>query len=200
MGTRARRLLTEVGRFLAVGGVATLVSLLLFNLLVHGGGAPLADDPVLAYVAANTVGMLVGYQGNRWWVFRHRPPVDAVGGFGAYVVINLATMTLPVACLLVSREVLGLDDPVSDNVAANVVGLALGVGARFWLFRRFVFKRPVPLLDVPAELAAELAGDPWPEERPEGSQEPKGSEGVSPPRGPSTPRPDRPAARGAAGG
>lgn len=193
MGTRARRLLTEVGRFLAVGGAATTVSLLLFNLLVHGGpAAPFADDPVIAYVVANTVGMVVGYQGNRWWVFRHRPPTAAGGGFPAYAVINVATMTLPIACLLVSRNVLGLDDPVSDNVAANVVGLALGVGARFWLFRRFVFLRPVPLLEVPAELAAELAGDPWPEDEVD--------QGVSPPRGPSTNRPAPPASRGAAGG
>ena len=52
---------------------------------------------------------------------------------------------LPVACLWFSRGVLGLDDPVADNVSANLIGLALGLGARFYLFRIFVFKRPIQL-------------------------------------------------------
>ena len=47
MGSRWQRLLAEAGRFLAVGGVATVVALFLFNFLVHGFGtghrAPLAD-------------------------------------------------------------------------------------------------------------------------------------------------------------
>jgi hypothetical protein len=38
--------------------------------------------------------------------------------------------------------VLGLTDPLSDNIAANVVGLGLGTAARFWAFRRFIFLSP----------------------------------------------------------
>lgn len=147
---RSGRLLAEVGRFLTVGGAATLVALVLFNALVHGssagGRALLADRPVLAYVLANSVGMVISYRGSRSWAFRDRPPRQADGGRSAYVLINLVTMSLPIACLLVSRDVLGLDDPLSDNVAANVIGLALGLGARFYLFRRFVFPRPAAQL------------------------------------------------------
>lgn len=152
MGVRWRRLLAEAGRFLAVGGLATVVALVLFNLLLHGYGsstlAVLADRPITAYLLANVVGMVVSYRGSRHWAFRDRPPVHADGGRTAFVVINVVTMALPVACLLVSRRLLGLDDPVSDNVAANVVGLVLGTVARFWLFRRFVFRRPVGLLQM----------------------------------------------------
>ena len=36
MSNRWRRILTEAYRFLAVGGVATIVAFLIFNLLVHG--------------------------------------------------------------------------------------------------------------------------------------------------------------------
>ena len=65
------------------------------------------------------------------------------------MLINLVTMSLPIACLIISRDVLGLDDPLSDNISANVIGLVLGLGARFYLFRRFVFRRPVtPANDV----------------------------------------------------
>ena len=31
--------------------------------------------------------------------------------------INIVTMLIPMACLWISRNVLGLDDPVSDNLA-----------------------------------------------------------------------------------
>ena len=58
------------------------------------------------------------------------------------MVINVASMLIPLGCLAVTRYVLGLDDPVSDNIAANVVGLALGTAARFWAFRRFIFVSP----------------------------------------------------------
>ena len=47
----------------------------------------------------------------------------------------MLTMLIPIGCLWISRDVLGLDDPLSDNVSANVIGLVLGLVARFALFR-----------------------------------------------------------------
>lgn len=143
-----RRRLAEAGRFLAVGGVATVTALFLFNLLVHGftpgGDAPLADHVLLAYVLANTVGMVVSYRGTRSWAFRERPPVQADGGRSAFVGINLVTMLLPIGCLAFSRNVLGLDSPLADNLSANVIGLFLGLVSRFYLFRVVIFRRPAP--------------------------------------------------------
>ncbi len=171
-----RRRLAEAGRFLAVGGLATAVAFVLFNLMLHGPGAPagLAASPVLAYVLANTVGMAISFHGSRHWAFRDRPTRHADGGVTAFVLINLLTMLLPIGCLSVSRDLLGLDDPVSDNLAANVIGLALAMTARFWLFRTLVFRRPVVEV-VPARLSGE-------------------------PTGRSTSDPAAPAARGAAAG
>ncbi|MBD3926016.1 GtrA family protein [Nocardioides cavernae] len=147
LGTRSQRMLAELGRFLTVGGVATIVAFILFNVLVHGfstgNHALLRDRPILAYVLANSVGMVISYRGARSWAFRDRPPRQADGGRSAYVLINLATMSLPIACLIISRDVLGFDDPLSDNISANLIGLVLGLAARFYLFRRFVFRRPV---------------------------------------------------------
>ena len=155
MGTRWQHLLGEVSRFLAVGGAATLVALFLFNLLVHGFNtehkALLDQHVIVAYVIANTVGMVVSYRGSRNWAFRDRPPRQADGGRMAFVVINVVTMTLPIGCLWISRNMLGLDDPLSDNVSANVIGLSMGLAARFYLFRTYVFRRPVhlPHLSLP---------------------------------------------------
>jgi putative flippase GtrA len=152
MSDRTQRFIAEVGRFLAVGGAATIVALIIFNLLVHGFNtgqhALLADQPILAFIMANTVGMGVSYYGSRHWAFRDRPPVTSDGGLTSFVAINLLTMLIPIGCLAISRDVLGLDDPISDNLAANVIGLVLGLGARFALFRTFVFKRPISIIEI----------------------------------------------------
>ena len=46
---------------------------------------------------------------------------------------------LALLCLSVSHYVLDLTSPLADNIAANVVGLAVGTAFRFWAYRRFVF-------------------------------------------------------------
>lgn len=145
MGRRMQHFLAEVTKFLTVGGVATLVAFVIFNALVHGyfaGPGPLNDQPIVAFVVANTIGMFVSYRGSRSWAFRNRETVGAAGGRLAFYVINILSMAIPLGCLTVSRYLLGLDDPFSDNIAANVVGLGLGTAARFWAFRRFIFLSP----------------------------------------------------------
>lgn len=142
MTSRGRRLAGEIWRYQAVGLGATVVAVVLFNLLVHGfstGAAPLNQEPVLGYVLANLVGTAVAYRGTRSWAFRHRDTSHPDGGRTAFLAISLVTMLIPMACLWISRNGLGLDDPVSDNVSANVIGLALGNAARFVLTRQLVF-------------------------------------------------------------
>jgi len=198
MSDRTQRLIAEVGRFLAVGGAATIVALIIFNLLVHGfntgSHALLRQQPILAYVLANSVGMGVSYYGSRHWAFRHRPPVTSDGGLTSFVAINFLTMLIPIGCLAVSRDVLGLDDPISDNVSANVIGLVLGLAARFALFRTYVFKRPISIVEIydePGLVEEEeyLDGDAGPV-----------SESAALARGRSTSGPVPPAARGPEGG
>lgn len=147
LGHEARRLVEEVLRFLAVGGLATLVSLVGFNLLVHGtfvGTAPMGRAPVPAYVLVNVVAGVVAYLGMRWWAFRHREVRDPARGLVLFFGLGAVTMAVPVVCLGVSRYALGLDGFWADNVAANVIGLSLGTAARFWLFRRYVFVTALP--------------------------------------------------------
>jgi len=139
----AKRLAGEVYRYLMVGLAATVVAALLFNFLVHGltraDWAPMNDRPITAYVIANLVGMVISYRGTRSWAFRHRDTAHPDGGRTAWIVINLATMAIPMACLWLSRNALGLDDPFSDNVSANIIGLALANACRFVLSRQLIF-------------------------------------------------------------
>lgn len=139
---RTSRLLVEVVRFLTVGGLATLVSLVGFNVLAHGtllGVAPMADQPVAAYVVANVVAGLVAYFGMRLWAFRDRGVDDGVESVVRFFGLGAATMLIPVLCLAFSRYVLGLSSLRADNISANVIGLGLSTAARFWVFRRYVF-------------------------------------------------------------
>ncbi len=146
MGRRLKRLSAEIAKFLAVGGVATAVALVIFNGLVHGylgrHGGPMMQQPLLAFVIANTVGMFVSYRGSRSWAFQHREAVGLAGGRLAFFVINTLSMAIPLACLTFSRYLLDRSDPVADNIAANVVGLGLGTAARFWALRKFIFLHP----------------------------------------------------------
>ena len=132
----------EIWRYQAVGLGATAVAFVLFNWLVHGFGmtaGPLNGHPILGYVLANLVGTAISYRGTRRWAFRHRTTTHFDGGRTAFVTISVATMAIPMAFLWISRNVLGLDDPVSDNLSANVIGLAFANAARFVLTRQFVF-------------------------------------------------------------
>lgn len=142
IGHAARRLLAELLRFLAVGGVATAVSLIGFNTLVHGmliGTAPMGNQPIAAFVLANVVAGFVAYLGMRLWAFNHREVQAPMRSLATFFAWGAATMVIPVLCLAISRYVLGLSGVWADNVSANVIGLSLSTAARFWVFQRYVF-------------------------------------------------------------
>ena len=162
MGRRLTRFTAEASKFLTVGGVATLVAFLIFNALVHGyfgGPGPLHEQPLVAFVIANAIGMVVSYRGSRSWAFRDREAVGVAGGRLAYFVINTLSMLIPLGCLAVTRYLLDLNDPLSDNIAANVVGLGLGTLARFWAIRRFIFLSPRRLEQRRASREKQPAGE-----------------------------------------
>jgi putative flippase GtrA len=66
-------------RFLIVGGIPTVVTIGLFNLLVHGGARPpLGTHPVTGYALAMLAALALNYAGNRFWSFDtgHRGNLD----------------------------------------------------------------------------------------------------------------------------
>ena len=131
---------------------ATIVALVIFNLLVHGfntGGtrcSPTSRSWPSSWPTASAWGSATTAAGTGRSGTGRRSTSD--GGLVSFVIINLLTMLIPIGCLAISRDVLGLDDPLSDNLAANVIGLVLGLGARFALFRTFVFKRPISIVEI----------------------------------------------------
>jgi putative flippase GtrA len=144
-----RRLGGEAARFSAVNVAATVVAIVLFNVLVHGVaglGRPgvMNSWPLSAWFLANCVGMGISFYGSRRFAFKHRRPSGPGGGALNYTLVNLASFAIPMACLWLTRNAFGWDSAIADNVSANVVGAGLGMASRFWAFRRFVFKRRTP--------------------------------------------------------
>lgn len=124
-----RRIVGEVIRFLLVGGLATTVSFVGFNVLVHGlflGTAPLRNQPVTAFVLVNVVAGCVAYVGMRVWAFQDRDARDPATGLVRFFGLGALTMTIPVMCLWMSRHVLGLHSPLLTTSRPTSSGSAWG--------------------------------------------------------------------------
>ncbi|ABL81111.1 MULTISPECIES: GtrA family protein [unclassified Nocardioides] len=133
--------LAELVTFLGVGGVAYVVDVVVFNILLST--PPFSTwHPWAARCLAVAVAMLVTYVGNRQITWRGRFGADRHRKITLFVGFNLVGLAISVACLVVSHDVLGLTSRLADNISANVVGLVLGTAFRFWSYRRFVFTDP----------------------------------------------------------
>jgi putative flippase GtrA len=129
-------------RFLVVGGISTVVTIGLFNLLVHGGARPLLSTrPVTGYVLAMLAGLAVNYAGNRFWSFDTGHRGNQWIEIASFLITNAVAVGIPSACLAVSRYVLGLDSAFADNLSANVIGLVFATLARWLSYRYVVFGR-----------------------------------------------------------
>lgn len=130
---------TQAGRFLAVGAVATVVDVGLFNVLHALAGL----DPVLSKALSTAVAAAVAYVGNRQWSFddgcASRPRAQAL----PYLLVTLAGLGVSLVPVAAARA-LGHEGLVAMNLAANVLGLGLGTCLRFYGYRRWVFAAPTP--------------------------------------------------------
>ena len=132
----------ELLKFGAVGTVAFIVDFGLFNLLRTGlldMDGPLSHKPLTAKTISAIVATIVAWLGNRYWTFRRRRRASRRREFLLFVVMNAAGLGIALACLGVSHYVFGLTSALADNIAGNVVGLALGTLFRFWAYRTWVF-------------------------------------------------------------
>ncbi len=128
-----------------VGGVGLVVDVAVFNALrttvfepqyVHGG-------PIIAKVISTSIAIVVNWIGNRYWTFRterRRETRGAVVREGIeFAVVSLGGAGIALGCLWISHYALGFTSVLDDNLATNVVGLALGTAFRFALYRFWVF-------------------------------------------------------------
>ncbi len=78
--------------------------------------------------------------GNRYWTYRHQRRSNVGHELGLFLVVNVIGIVITASTVFVSREILGLDSILSDNVA-RLLGWALATIFRFVTYRRYVFVR-----------------------------------------------------------
>jgi putative flippase GtrA len=154
---RLRAFTVQVAKFGAVGAVGLVVDVTVFNLLRATVLSPehLASGPIIAKVISTAIAILVNWVGNRFWTFGSQRTGRTVREGVEFFAVSIAGMGISVGCLWFSREVLGYTSLLADNIASNVIGLALGAAFRFLLYRYWVFapsrallggERPAPQL------------------------------------------------------
>ncbi|MBP7971736.1 MAG: GtrA family protein [Candidatus Nanopelagicales bacterium] len=130
----------EAAKFGAIGLIALVIDVGLFNLLMFAGGAgPMAGKPLTAKVISVIAATTFAYFGNRFWTFRHRARTSYTREYVLFFVLNFVGMGIALGCLWFSHYALGLTSAIADNISANVIGLALGTLFRFWSYRKWVF-------------------------------------------------------------
>jgi putative flippase GtrA len=138
--SRSREHLSRGLAFLVVGGLGFLVDAAVFNALVYWAGeGPLFHLPLVAKVIAIAIATIATYYGNAWLTYRDRSGPTSRRGFVVYFVLNVVAILLQLACLGFSRYVLGLADPVADNISGTLVGQALATIFRYITYGRWVF-------------------------------------------------------------
>jgi putative flippase GtrA len=136
-----RRALARQGlSFLLVGGVGFVVDLVVFNALRT---TVLSADPIVAKVISTSLAIVANWIGNRYWTFRTQrrrgTRAAVVREAVEFGLVSVAGSLIALACLWASHYELGLTSVLDDNIATNVVGLALGTVFRFVLYRFWVF-------------------------------------------------------------
>ncbi|WP_395639745.1 GtrA family protein [Pseudolysinimonas sp.] len=128
-------------KFGVVGLLGYVVDVGLFNLLRLGvfGEEHFFQGPIGAKLASVTAAVIVTWFGNRYWTFREHRRKNFVLELLEFAAVAVGGLLIGLLCLWVSHYVLGFDNLVADNIAANVVGLFLGTTFRFFLYRFWVY-------------------------------------------------------------
>ncbi|MGV8851195.1 MAG: GtrA family protein [Rhodoglobus sp.] len=136
-----RKLLGQFLRFGVVGLGGLVIDVAVFNLLRLTILSPdaLHEGPVLAKIISTTLAIGANWVGNRRWTFATAGRRGATREGLEFALVSVAGMGIGVLCLWVSHYVLGYTSLLADNIATNVVGLALGAFFRFALYRWWVF-------------------------------------------------------------
>ncbi|SNT18179.1 Putative flippase GtrA (transmembrane translocase of bactoprenol-linked glucose) [Asanoa hainanensis] len=158
---RFGHLVKELGKFGTVGGIAFLVDLVIFNLLISGDGTP----PLLAKTISTVIAATLAFVGNRFWTWRHRERSGLHREYLLYFFFNAVGLGIGLACLGISHYILGAMWPavfqttLADNISGQFIGTAFGTLFRFWSYRRFVFVDAAISAQTPSASLTVTKGD-----------------------------------------
>lgn len=149
------KLIAQFAKFGVVGGLGVLVNLAVFNLLLFTvfDSSRIHEGPLWANIIATIVAIAFNWVGNRYWTFREHRGKQLLREAVEFTIVSLGGLLIGLGCLWISHYALGFDSKLADNIASNVVGLALGTIFRFVFYRVWVFS---PRASEPPELFDEV--------------------------------------------
>jgi len=159
-----RSLLAQLTRFGLVGLVGLVVDVGVFNLLRLTVLSPeaLHEGPVVAKVISTSIAIVANWIGNRHFTFRGERKSHWVREGIEFALVSVGGMAISLGCLWVSHYLLGFTSVLADNIATNVIGLALGTAFRFTLYRGWVFKAQIDREEGATDAAARAEHQPEP--------------------------------------
>lgn len=133
----ARVFLVQLVQFGLVGAAGFVVDIVVFNALRLTVFSPesVETGPLIAKVVSTSLAILTNWVGNRFWTFSRNRQANTVREGAEFFGVSIAGMGIGLASLWVSHYLLGFTSVLADNVASNVIGLALGAVFRFSLYR-----------------------------------------------------------------
>lgn len=131
-------------KFLLVGGLSTLIEVLVFNLCLLGFGW----DVVTSKIVASLVALVNAYIGNRYWAFRTQAGRGRASELVYFLAVNLFCLVLGTGLVWVGVEGVLLSTgeqpgPIVVNLV-NLVSILIVVVVRFVLYHWVVFRPSDP--------------------------------------------------------
>ncbi len=133
----------EALRYMIVGSGGFVIDVGVFNAIsITREMGFHAVGPVSAKVTSVILAIAFTYFGNSRWTFRSRSGrPEGLNRISRYAAVNAVGLAVSVLPLYISRYILGYDSLLADNISANVIGVGLAMGFRFFANRVFVFKK-----------------------------------------------------------
>jgi putative flippase GtrA len=142
-----RRLWREMVGFGVVGAIGVSCDFATFNLVL----VVLHGPHVLASLSGTTLGTVVSYIGNKFWVFRSRESRQSAAELLLFILVSAIAIGITASVVYFNDTVLGNHSVLSANIAQFIFGQGLGTIFRFWGCHRWVF----PQADADVSPAAE---------------------------------------------
>jgi putative flippase GtrA len=137
----------EIGRegykYLVVGAGGYLIDVGIFNILsiMRNQGLFELDSLLIKSISVIFAVSFTYLINSRWTFVQRNSKPDGLSRLARYWVVNLFGLFITLIPLYVSRNILGLDSLIADNISANVIGVGLAVFFRFTASRFWVFKK-----------------------------------------------------------
>ncbi|CAN5125462.1 hypothetical protein BH09ACT6_BH09ACT6_24350 [soil metagenome] len=151
--------LTYAVKFGVIGLIGFFLDAGIFNLLLLGvfGTGHFFATAIGAKLISTTVAIIFNWIGNRYWTFRENRRTNVGLELVEYALVSVGGLAIAEGCIWFTHHVLGQTSLLATNIAANVVGLALGTAFRFVLYRYWVYgiHRSDGLHNIQAALAVE---------------------------------------------